>query len=253
MTTHHQSIYQQFDAQADSYLKSEVHAKGEDLVALQNLLQHHTDAKVLDLGCGAGHASFTIAKQVSAVTAYDLSDSMLATVANSAKARGLTNIATTKGMAEHLPFEDNTFDSVISRYSAHHWHDVERALREVNRVLKPQGYGILIDVVSPGHPLLDIYLQTVEVLRDTSHVCDYSSGEWSTMLNHAGFFIKNTQSFRLNLVFSSWVQRMRTPQPLIDAIKYYQATLSRETKDYFEIMEDGSFTSDVVLFEFKRA
>ncbi|WP_435889727.1 class I SAM-dependent methyltransferase [Escherichia coli] len=45
-----------------------------------------------------------------------------------------------QGYAESLPFADNAFDIVISRYSAHHWHDVGAALREVNRILKPGGW-----------------------------------------------------------------------------------------------------------------
>ncbi|PCO16683.1 hypothetical protein CQA18_24845, partial [Enterobacter hormaechei] len=35
----------------------------------------------------------------------------------------------TDGYVESLPFADNAFDIVISRYSAHHWHDVGAALR----------------------------------------------------------------------------------------------------------------------------
>ncbi|WP_269078053.1 class I SAM-dependent methyltransferase [Providencia burhodogranariea] len=252
MKTHHQSVYQQFDEQANSYLTSQVHAQGEDLLALQHALKGNLEAKVLDLGCGAGHASFMAASLVSSVTAYDLSDSMLAVVASTAVERELNNIETYKGAAESLPFENNSFDIVISRYSAHHWHDVGRALREVQRVLKPGGRGIFIDVVSPGHPLLDIYLQTVEVLRDTSHIRDYSAGEWSSMFNGAGLFVREVKSFRLQLEFSSWVERMRTPKPLVDAIRQYQTTLSYEAKNHFAVQEDGSFTSDVMLFEFLR-
>ncbi|MBP6122428.1 MULTISPECIES: class I SAM-dependent methyltransferase [Providencia] len=252
MKTHHQAVYQQFDEQANSYLTSQVHAQGEDLLALQHSLQGSHDASVLDLGCGAGHASFHAAPLVSSVIAYDLSDAMLDVVEKTAADRNLKNISTCKGTAESLPFDDSVFDIVISRYSAHHWHDVELALREVRRVLKPGGRGIFIDVVSPGHPVLDIYLQTVEVLRDTSHIRDYSAGEWSGMFNNAGLFVSGIKSFRLALEFSSWVERMRTPQPLVDAIRQYQGTLSHEAKNYFAVQDDGSFTSDVMLFEFQR-
>lgn len=252
MKTHHQAVYQQFDEQANSYLTSQVHAQGEDLLTLQQLLQAGQYADVLDLGCGAGHVSFHAAPLVTSVTAYDLSDSMLSVVADNASQRGLNNIRTCKGTAESLPFENNTFDLVLSRYSAHHWHDVEKALREVHRVLKPGGKGIFIDVVSPGHPLLDIYLQTVEVLRDTSHIRDYSAGEWSGMFNNAGLFVSGVKSFRLPLEFTSWVERMRTPQALVEAIRQYQATLSDEVKNHFAVQDDGSFTSDVMLFEFQR-
>lgn len=249
MKTHHQSVYQQFDEQATSYLTSAVHANGEDLHALQKYLINCETAKVLDLGSGAGHVSFTVADKVESVIAFDLSDAMLEVVATTAKERGLNNISTIKGNVESLPFESHSFDLIISRYSAHHWHDVEQALREVRRVLKPGGRVIFIDVVSPGHPIFDLYLQTVEVLRDTSHVRDYPASEWSNMFNNARLFLKNIESFRLRLEFTSQVERMRTPKVLVDAIRAYQATLSGDIKAYFEIDEHGSFTSDVMLFE----
>ncbi|UNM97392.1 class I SAM-dependent methyltransferase [Ignatzschineria rhizosphaerae] len=252
MKTHHQSVYEQFDEQANSYLTSAVHASGEDLEALQKYLSHSKAANVLDLGCGAGHVSFNVAPKVQSVTAFDLSDSMLEVVKNSAKERGLNNISTVKGNVESLPFDSQTFDLIISRYSAHHWHDVEQALREVRRVLKPNGRVIFIDVVSPGHPVFDLYLQTVEVLRDTSHVRDYPAGEWIEMFNNARLFLKNSESFRLRLEFTSWIERMRTPKVFADAILAYQATLSSDIKTYFEIDEDGSFTSDVMLFELHK-
>ena len=87
-------------------------------------------------GLPQGRPTFGAAQNVSAVVAYDLSAHMLDVVAQAAEARQLKNITTRRGYAESLPFADNAFDIVISRYSAHHWHDVGAALREVNRILK---------------------------------------------------------------------------------------------------------------------
>ena len=210
-------------------------------------------AKVLDMGCGAGHASFTAAGQVAEVTAYDLSSQMLEVVATAAKEKGFSNIVTQQGYAETLPFADASFDVVISRYSAHQWHDVGQALREVKRVLKPGGVIIVMDVMSPGHPVRDVWLQTVEALRDTSHVRNYSSGEWLTLATEAGLVVNQLLTDRLPLEFSSWVARMRTPEPLEEAIRLYQQSASAEVKAYFELQEDGSFTSDTILFEAHKA
>ncbi|MDR8235602.1 methyltransferase domain-containing protein, partial [Acinetobacter baumannii] len=115
-----------------------------------------------------------------------------------------SNIVTQQGYAETLPFADASFDVVISRYSAHHWHDVGQALREVKRVLKPGGVIIVMDVMSPGHPVRDVWLQTVEALRDTSHVRNYSSGEWLTLATEAGLVVNQLLTDRLPLEFSSW-------------------------------------------------
>lgn len=245
---HEQVVEMQFGDQAQAYLQSEVHAQGADLQRLTRWLQGDSHASVLDVGCGAGHASFVAAGQVARVMAYDLSAKMLAVVSETAAARGLSNIDTCQGSAEKLPFADASFDRVISRYSAHHWHDVGLALREIKRVLKPGGSFILMDIASPGQPVLDIFLQTVEMLRDPSHVRDYSQGEWLRMVNDSGLTVKQLVSDRLSLEFSSWVARMKTPQELISAIRLLQQLAPAEVSRYYVLQPDGSFSPDTIMF-----
>lgn len=251
--SHHDNVEKQFGSQAQAYLTSAVHASGRDLQRLKTRLADFPQAHLLDLGCGAGHASFIAAEEVAQVTAYDLSSQMLNVVAQAASDKGLNNVSTRQGYAESLPFEEASFDVVISRYSAHHWHDVGQALREVKRVLKPGGTLIIMDVMSPGHPVRDIWLQTVEALRDTSHVRNYASGEWLAMAAEAGLAVNNLITDRLPLNFASWVERMRTPESLCEAIRVYQASASAEVKAWFALQEDGSFTSDTIMFEAYKA
>ncbi|WP_447538141.1 class I SAM-dependent methyltransferase [Escherichia coli] len=200
-------------------------------------------------GLPQGRPTFGAAQNVSAVVAYDLSAHMLDVVAQAAEARQLKNITTRQGYAESLPFADNAFDIVISRYSAHHWHDVGAALREVNS----GGRLIVMDVMSPGHPVRDIWLQTVEALRDTSHVRNYASGEWLTLINEANLIVDNLITDKLPLEFSSWVARMRTPEALVDAIRIYQQSASTEVRTYFALQNDGFFTSDIIMVDAHKA
>ena len=106
-----------------------------------------------------------------------------------------------------------------------------------------------MDVMSPGHPVRDIWLQTVEALRDTSHVRNYASGEWLRLINEANLIVDNLITDKLPLEFSSWVARMRTPEALVDAIRIYQQSASTEVKTYFALQNDGSFTSDIIMVE----
>ncbi|TQI79150.1 methyltransferase family protein [Serratia fonticola] len=247
--SHKNAVDRQFGEQANAYLTSSVHAQGNDLQRLTWLLAASSADRLLDLGCGAGHASFTAAPNVAQVVAYDLSAQMLAVVSKAAQEKGLANIQVQQGVAESLPFDNESFEVVISRYSAHHWHDVGRALREVRRVLKPGGRAIFMDVVSPGHPLLDIYLQTVEVLRDTSHVRNYAPGEWLSMLTESGLLVREVTSDRLELEFGSWVARMRTPEHFVTAIRALQQGVAEDVRQHFAIQADGSFTSDIMMFD----
>lgn len=247
MSQHENVVQQQFGQQANAYLTSAVHAQGAEFARLRGLLADYPEARVLDLGCGAGHVSFQVAEVAREVVAYDLSAEMLGVVAATAKERGLDHIVTERGAAEHLPFADASFDAVFSRYSAHHWSDLAVALREVRRVLKPGGVAAFVDVASPGRPLLDTHLQTVEVLRDPSHVHNYSNAEWQRQLADAGLQVEGLVRQRLRLEFSSWVERMRTPEVFRQAIRQLQQAVGQEVRDYFEIAADGSFSIDVVV------
>jgi SAM-dependent methyltransferase len=246
-------VVQQFGNTASAYLTSAVHAQGADLTALREIAAALPKAPVvLDLGCGAGHASFALAPMAASVTAFDLSSQMLEVVAGAARERGLANIATRQGDVARLPFEDASFCMVVTRFSAHHWLDVPAALREVKRVLKPRGVFIVIDITAPESPLHDTTLQAVELLRDGSHVRDYRPSEWNAMLQDAGFRSERVGDWKLEMKFDQWTARMRTPAERIVAIRSLFASAPEETRDYFSVQSDDSFTIDSTLFKAKQ-
>jgi SAM-dependent methyltransferase len=239
----------QFGARATAYLGSAVHAQGADLQALADLVRGRNDARALDLGCGAGHVSFHVAPQVGEVVACDLSPEMLDVVGHSARERGLRNVVTQQGVAENLPFADGSFDYVFSRFSAHHWRDLDGGLREVRRVLKAGGTVAIVDSISPGLPVLDTYLQAVEVLRDPSHVRSYSRMEWDAALTRAGLMPVASHHFRLRMNFAVWTERMRTPKVQSDAIRALQQAMSETVTRYFAIDPEGSFDLDIAFIQ----
>ncbi|MGH7058683.1 MAG: class I SAM-dependent methyltransferase, partial [Acetobacteraceae bacterium] len=208
--THEALVEGQFGARAAAYLASAVHAKGADLDSLAALVHGRTEACVLDLGSGAGHVTFAVAPHVHEVVACDLSAEMLETLAHAAAERRLANVTTRQGAAEKLPFADREFDVVLSRYSAHHWRDLDSGLREVARVLRPGGLLGVVDAVSPGAPALDTHLQAVELLRDQSHMRNYSRAEWEAALVRADLAAGAIAAFRVRLDFAVWTERMKT-------------------------------------------
>jgi ubiquinone/menaquinone biosynthesis C-methylase UbiE len=250
---HTSLVASQFGRRAEAYVASAVHAHGEDLDQLVEIVAARRVARGLDLGCGGGHVSFRVAPHIDEVVAYDLSADMLAAVARHAAERGLGNIVTEQGDVEHLPFADGSFDLVLSRYSAHHWHDYRAALGEARRVLKGGGRAVFMDVVAPSDALLDTYLQSLELLRDPSHVRNYTTEEWRQALAAAGLMPTRSTSRRLRLDFASWIGRMQPPAAHVAAIRSLQALAPREVADHFAIEPDGSFTIDTATFEVETA
>jgi SAM-dependent methyltransferase len=239
----------QFGPRAAAYVTSATHSQGEDLTRLAALMAGQGGARVLDLGCGGGHAAFAVAAHVKDVVAYDLSQDMLDAVAAEAPRRGLGNIATRRGAVEHLPFPDAEFDIVITRFSAHHWGDLGAALKEARRVIRPSGRAVFIDAVSPGAPLLDTFFQAIELFRDPSHVRDYSVAEWCAALAVAGFRVTAVTPRRVPIAFQPWIERMSTPTVQADAIRAVQQRMSAEVAGYFAVAPDGSFELDSAMFE----
>lgn len=246
--TLHARVEAQFGPRAAAYLASAVHAQGADLAQLAALVAAHPGGRVLDLGCGAGHVSFAAAPHAAEVVAYDLSERMLAVVAEAAAARGLANITTQRGPAEHLPFADGSFDLVLSRFSAHHWRDWEAGLREARRVLRPGGRAGFADAVSPGTPLADTFLQAIEVLRDPSHVRDYGVAEWLAACARAGFAAESVTTGRLRLDFAEWTARMATPPLQVQAIRALHEAMPAEARAALAVEPDGSFLLDTAVF-----
>lgn len=246
---HDHEVDAQFGPQAQAYVRSAVHAAGEDLDQLETIVRRLQPAHALDLGCGGGHVAYRLASHASRVTACDLSPAMLAAVRETAAERGLENIRTERAAAERLPFADGAFDFVATRFSAHHWRDLARGLAETRRVACAGAAAVFIDAVASSSPLFDTHLQAVELLRDHSHVRDYSIAEWTEAVARAGFEVEAVARRRIRIDFADWVARMRTPAHLAEAIRVLQAKASTEVRGYFDIESDGSFQLDVMVLE----
>lgn len=245
--SHQDIVGKQFGQQAEAYLASSVHAEGGDLDDLVRMAAARRPSRALDLGCGGGHVTYRLAPQVEEVVACDLSQAMVDLVSAEAVRRGLGNVSGRRAAVERLPFVDGGFDMVATRYSAHHWSDFPVGLREARRVLGKDGMAVFIDVTSPGEPLLDTWFQTLELLRDPSHVRNRTEGEWRAELAAAGFRPGEATRYKLRLDFAAWVRRMKTPKAHVEAIRSLQARAAPEVSDYFRFEADGSFTIDTML------
>jgi ubiquinone/menaquinone biosynthesis C-methylase UbiE len=252
MTSHTSKVEGQFGGVADAYLSSTVHSQGDDLAAVAGKFIDESGATVLDVGCGAGHLSFAIAPRVTSMIAYDLSLEMLEVVRHEAERRNIRNIVTKQGRIEQLPFRDSSFEWVCTRYSAHHWSSVLQGIAEIHRVLQPGGTFILIDTCAPASPLLDTHLQAIELLRDGSHVRNYTDRQWDAMLRAQGLELASHAVWKITIDFKSWVERMRTPQLHVAALLSLLKNAPQEVRDYYQISEDGSFHQDCILIEAKR-
>lgn len=252
MSTQHQVNQQQYQEKSEAYLHSAVHAQGPEFVKMQSVIAKFPQAQVLDLGCGGGHVTYHVATAAERVIAYDLCAEMVELVLTQAQQKALHNVQGKVGAAEQLDFPDQSFDVVLSRYSAHHWQNLGQAMQEIYRILKPQGKVVFFDVIGSADPILDTFLQTIEMIRDPSHVRDYSLAEWTRIAEYHGFQIEVVEKQALQLDFQTWVQRMQTPAASVATIRELQQKVSDQVRDYYQIQADGSFTTPTCYLQFTK-
>ena len=245
----HDYVSGHYAPRASAYVASAVHSGGADLDQIETLVRGRASARVLDLGCGGGHVSYRVAPHVASVVACDLTADMLAEVSRTAASRGLANIEVRQAAAERLPFEADAFDIVLCRFTAHHWADMEAGLREARRVIATDGRAVFVDSVAPPSPLLDTHLQAIELLRDPSHVRNYTAAEWVAALARAGFDVTGITHRKLRMEFAIWTARTATPAVRQAAIEALQASASQPVRRHFAIGRDSSFDLDVVTIE----
>jgi ubiquinone/menaquinone biosynthesis C-methylase UbiE len=247
------TVAQQFGPAAENYRTSSVHAAGEDLAQLVAHAGLAGVEQVLDAGSGAGHTALAFAPYVAHVVSVDLAESMLSQGRLQAQERGLSNVEFRQADVEALPFANGSFDLVVSRYSAHHWAHPLRALAEFQRLLRPGGCLLLSDIVSYDDFAADTHLQTVELLRDRSHVRDHTAAAWQAMMQAAGFEGASVPfRWAVRLDFASWVMRIATPPDDVAAIQRLLDHAPVEVRTLLRVEPDHSFTLQGAILKARR-
>jgi demethylmenaquinone methyltransferase/2-methoxy-6-polyprenyl-1,4-benzoquinol methylase len=108
------------------------------------------NALVLDLASGTGDFSRIVRRKrpMARSIAVDLTERML----RLARSRGVTEAICAD--ATRLPFPDGRFDCVFIGYGLRNFPNLERAIREVQRVTKPGGLLVTLDFFLPANPVL---------------------------------------------------------------------------------------------------
>lgn len=94
--------------------------------------------RVLDIGSGSGRLAFAAAERAGEVYASEPVDSLREYLRDKIRRENIRNVRVVDGMADSLPYPDDTFDIVMSGHVV--GDDYERELAEIFRVVKPGGW-----------------------------------------------------------------------------------------------------------------
>ena len=170
---------------AEAYRESPSHREGPDLDLVVEWCEPEEGVKALDVATGGGHVARRLREEGAEVVTLDASPGMQADVV---------------ARAEDLPFDDGSFDVVVSRIAPHHFEDVLRAVTEMERV--SNRLVVIEDTLfsSERH-------EQAEKLRDPTHVRNYTEDEWRAFLTGAGLEVEQVECFEKVHPLEAWLAR----------------------------------------------
>ena len=167
--------------------------------------------RVLDVACGPGIVAEAIAPHVRAVSGIDATPEMIRLANERFEKAQLTNGSFAVASAERMPFVRGLFDQAVTRLALHHFTDVPAVLAETRSVLRPGGRLIVADVISSEDADESALHNSLEKLRDPTHVRMYSASSLLDILYFAGFRVVHHESWRQARTFSEWAAIVGDP------------------------------------------
>lgn len=143
------------------------------------MLRPEPDERVLEIGPGTGYYTLDMAEWVGGdgrIEIFDLQPKFLDHVLGRAAERGLTNVVPTQGDATALSYEDASMDAVVLTAVLGEIPDPVAALREIRRVLKPDGRLVVGELF--GDPHFTTLASLKRQAAEAGLVYESRSGNW---------------------------------------------------------------------------
>lgn len=184
----------------------------QHLELILNCLDIHDGMKILDLGTGTGYLAFAIAQKHSQIeiVGLDIVEKTLLMNQRKAEIMGLHHLKFKNYDGVKLPFADETFDLIITRYALHHFPVIEDTFQEIKRVLKSNAKFFIADPApncNDKERFVDAYMQ----MKKDGHIQFYTLEEWQIFGKKSDFhFLNNFETY------------IRFPRKLNTALEFHE-------------------------------
>jgi len=196
--SHNKLILDQFTKQAIPFVNIPGHSGEGAAKLLVEMTGINKQDTVLDVACGPGLLTSSLAPCVRQITGIDLVPAMIEQAKKLQSQKKLSNMTWKVGDVLPLPYSDNSFSIVVTRYSFHHFLDPQAVMKEMLRVVKPHGKVAVVDVFTNSKAQSDAY-DELEKLRDPSHVHALFLAEFREMISKAGFAHPQERFYKIDI------------------------------------------------------
>lgn len=146
--------------------------------------------RILDLGCGTGTLAISIQDSTPTVEVHglDADTEILARAREKARASGLSKVQFQQGFSDELPYQDKSFDKVVSTLFFHHLNTAVKrdTVAEINRVLRPAGQLHIADWGKPSDPAMHAFSLSICLLDGFEPTRDNLNGQLPEILEQEG-------------------------------------------------------------------
>jgi len=195
--SHKDLIVDQFTRQAVPFSTARTIADEKALRLLVDASAAGPEDSVLDVACGGGNVVCAFAAVTRHATGIDMTPAMLERAARMAAEKQLSNVAWRQGDVTSLPWPDDTFDIVVTRFSFHHFQEPLTVLREMKRVSKAGGRIVVADMHTAREQAHADEFNRMERLRDPSHVRALHLEELKALFPAAGLPAPKVEFYEL--------------------------------------------------------
>jgi len=193
--SHQEKIQEQFTKQAIPFANLPGHLSSMEMLISMSKVRK-TDI-VLDVACGPGLVACEFAKYANKVIGIDITEKMISEAQKKQKIENINNIKWDIGDVTALPYEDNSFNIVLTRYSFHHFVETGIVFKEMIRVCKPNGKIMVIDVSIPDDK--NEFYDQMEKLRDPSHTNALTPKEFQKLFSDIRLINQEQSSYSVDM------------------------------------------------------
>jgi ubiquinone/menaquinone biosynthesis C-methylase UbiE len=226
MSTHDARIVDEFSRQAQAMSQATIFNDETVLARIYDAARLTPAARVLDVACGPGIVVERLARGCAEIVGCDITPQMLQKARERCASKAIHNAKLVPGRVESLPFENASFDVVVSRSAVHHFTDPALAFREIARVVNTGGRVITVDVTSSEVPGESALHNALEILRDPSHVRMLPKSELHRAIEQAGLAIDEVVEWTNHREFDEWMKIVTAPER-IAPLKVVMTALAR--------------------------
>jgi len=187
-----ENTQKRFNAELHTEEYRNVHSNPGHLEALINMVTIEKGKQYLDVGTGNGYIAFELAQRYPeiSVSGLDIAENAIKKNRSIGIEKNIKNLDFISYEGIDMPFANDSILGIISRYTIHHFPDIDFSVKEFRRILEPNGFVIISDPITHDNDTSG-FVDKFQKLKEDGHVHFYLANELIEIFSREGFVLSD--------------------------------------------------------------